>query len=173
MITVYVWNQARRGAAGVFCGIDGASVGHAAMEISGGEPSGSVYVSWWPRHDSWNDVLGGTPAYRRRNLSNDILAEGRIAPDHYIRIPGRDEGGGPGLDETAMKRWWAHWRHDPTYRLIDRNCSTAVVRGLMAGGAEPYSHRTLYINSEAVLWGPSDVVAIAKACVKGIAASNY
>ena len=175
MIIVYVWNEANGGAGGLLWGASGARVGHAAMEIRGGKPADAAYVSWWPRHDTWGDLLVGTRAYARRSLSMDRRDEGGLAPDHSIIIPGSDDSGGPGpgLNETVMKRWWADWQRQPTYRLMDRNCSTAVVRGLMAGGAEPYSHRTLYINSDAVIWGPSDVVAIAKACVKGIAASNY
>ena len=174
MITVYVWNQARGGSSGVFWGVDGASVGHAAMEISGGTPSGVVYVSWWPRRDTFGDVLVGTPAYDRRTLADEIRDEGGAHPDQTIRIAGRGEGNaGNGLDEDAMKAWWATWQRDPDYRLTDRNCCTTVVRGLLAGHATVYASRTLYINPDAIVWSPSDVVAIANACVSGIAASRF
>lgn len=174
MITVYVWNQAGGGSSGVFWGVDGASVGHAAMEIGGGTPSGAVYVSWWPRRDTFGDVLAGTPAHERRSLADEIRDEGGVNPDRTIRIPGRGEGnGGNGLDETAMKAWWVGWQRDPDYRLMDRNCCTTVVRGLLVGRATVYASRTLYINPDAIVWSPSDVVAIADACVSGIAASRF
>lgn len=174
MITVYVWNQAGGGSSGVFWGVDGASVGHAAMQIDGGSPSGQVYVSWWPRRDTFGDVLAGTPAHERRTLADEIRDEGGVNPDRTIRIPGRGEGtAGNGLDETAMKTWWADWQRDPQYRLMDRNCCTTVVRGLLAGHATVYASRTLYINPDAIVWSPSDVVAIADACVSGIAASRF
>ena len=174
MITVYVWDAAAGGSSGVFCGIEGASVGHAAMEISGGEPGGVIYVSWWPRVDTFSGALFGTPAHTRRTLGQEIEDEGGLAPAHSIRIPGHGEGhAGNGLDETAMKEWWKEWQADPTYRLTDRSCCTTVVRGLLAGHAEAFAGTTLEINTSAVVWSPSDVVAIAEACANGIASSRY
>ncbi len=171
MITVYVWNQQHGGALGALTGDDDARVGHAAMEISGG-PGEPVYVSWWPRYDSWGGIFNG-PADRRRNLEMDFRAEGGFASHHHIVIPGVSDGEGVGLDETAMKKWWTAWQRNSTYRLLDRNCSTAVVRGLLAGGAMPYANQTLYINSDAIVWSPSDVVAIAQACVTGIGPTRH
>jgi hypothetical protein len=174
MITVLVWNRSGGGSCGRFWGDPDAGVGHAAMEIGGGEPAGAIYVSWWPRGDTFGDVLVGTPAFRSRTLAQEIRDEGGAPPDHRIRIPGCGENPADnGLDESAIKAWWAEWRRDPTYRLADRSCCTAVVRGLLAGGAEEYASGTLSINPSAIVWGPSDVVAIANACVEGIGAMRY
>ncbi len=173
MITVYVWDSAGGGSTGAFVGVESASVGHAAMEIGGGEPAGVIYISWWPRHDTFYDVLVGTPAHTRRTLGQEIRDEG-LQPAHRILIPGQGEGrAGNGLDESAIKEWWREWQRDTTYRLADRSCCTTIVRGLLAGGAMMYAGFTLDINSDAIVWGPGDVVAIANACVTGVAASRF
>lgn len=174
MITVYVWDSAGGGSTGGFVGIEGAAVGHAAMEISGGEPAGVIYVSWWPRVDTYWGALTGTPAHAHRTLSQEIYDEGGLEPAHSICIPGQGEGrSGNGLDQSAMKEWWKEWQRDTTYRLADRSCCTTIVRCLLSGGAEAYASRTLFINPDAIVWGPSDVAAIANASASGIAASRY
>jgi hypothetical protein len=172
VITVHVWDSAHGGSSGAFWGIEGASVGHAAMEIAGGDPAGVVYVSWWPRAETFWNALVGTPAHAQRTLEQEIAAE-CAPPDHRIRIPGLGDGhAGNGLDQTAMKAWWQAWQRDSTYRLVDRSCCTTIVRGLLAGQAERYTG-TILINPSAVVWGPGDVVAIADACAAGVAAARY
>ena len=89
MVTVYIWEA--RYAKG--------SVGHASMAVSGGEPRGTIHISWWPENRTLRTITTGVRRGVHARLEDDLLstAEGR-GQDHTIQLAG--------LDETRIKALW-------------------------------------------------------------------
>jgi hypothetical protein len=126
-VTVYVWS---------YIAFSGA-VGHAAMELSDG-----TYISWWPAGVKDESTLAGKAEtfsanhVVNRTFAQDVVAEGDPTgqppttskdPDYRIKVFG--------LNEQAMKAWWANQQETENYRVLTQNCSTVVAGALIAGGA--------------------------------------
>lgn len=121
MVTVYIWLPTSE------------NYGHAGLRVRNGAPSNDTYVSWWPEETGfWRSyrIVTGVPATQHRVVGTDLSDEGARDPEHIIQV-GR-------LDEGAIVAWWGRWRMNLSYRLVDRNCCTTVVRALEAGGAMQY-----------------------------------
>jgi len=93
MIRVYIWD---------YKGSD-VAWGHASMKIDGGDPPGSIYISYWPQgahrdRSSVSDNLYCVDPIRGRTYNDDVADEGQ-APDHVVTLDG--------LNETAIKKWWS------------------------------------------------------------------
>ena len=126
MITVYVWN------------FRGTSVawGHASMRVNGGSPPGEVYISWWPQGSGRSPKVPGVDqiytvtAIRGRTYADDVRDEEQ-APDHVIIFSG--------LDETAIKTWWADFRIAlrlspmPWHLAMERTWSLGLMDGWTPG----------------------------------------
>ena len=61
-----------------------------------------------------------------------------------------------GMDEDAMRSWWAKFKADPTYRLFHRSCATTVAKALAAG-----NHDSLTLDDNSA-WTPFGVWAYAQ-----------
>jgi len=132
-ITVMMWNYV--GSKSAF--------GHASLSVDGGEPSGNWYISWWPNcppggsdaASFWEaqrrEYFGLCEPKRSRKLSDDISAENG-PPDHHVLVLG--------LDETAVKAFWADLTTDPRaqWSATTTNCAAAVAAALSAGGSDNY-----------------------------------
>jgi len=144
MVEVYIWEAAK---------VDGGkNVGHASMQVQ------RAYVSWWPEGDIWQ-----SSPHRNRSFEADCRAEGS-RPHHTVAVSG--------LDEVAIQKWWAglglvspsgQSLSGPLlpYALTTRNCSTVVVEGLRAGGADariPWWTRMYWVPT---IWRPSTVLSYA------------
>lgn len=131
MVTVFIWRPTRT------------AYGHAAMRVTGGKPSGNIYISWWP-----SDAVSGvdcSPADPNTSLAQDIAAENNRRPDFAIDITG--------LNETAIKRWWARYARRATqWCTLWPNCSTVVARALEAGGGDLYA--TTWDSHSFGVWTP-------------------
>jgi hypothetical protein len=116
--------------------------GHASLRIGEEIPQSSVYVSWWPNctpgsssESYWKaekqEYFGLCEPKRSRKFSDDIADEnGR--PDRDVLLIG--------LDEAAMKQFWADLTADPRakWNATTTNCAAAVAAALQAGGSEDY-----------------------------------
>lgn len=148
MITVYVWKPR------------GDAWGHASMQVNGGSPSGSLYISWWPR----SAVAGGkrtVHAIRDREFAHDVHDEKRN-PDHTIIFSA--------LDETAIKKWWGQLQKGPhMWSTLSLNCSTVVAHAIHAGGGEDMVTRfDGWWNNWNIVWKPEDVLDYALTVRSGI-----
>ena len=104
------------------------STGHAAME------AGDIYISHYPAVEIEHD---GSDFRRllRATVENDV--HGHFQPSY------REESAGwcrstmqvriHGIDEAALRRFWAAYSTDRTYNLTNRNCSSTVAAALDAG----------------------------------------
>ncbi|GEM_PF-6063331 len=142
-VTVFVWRMWAKGPDG------SPGVGHAAMYVQG--KSGSVYVSFWPAaHNPWAAL--SSPG-KIHFVNGDRLWDG---PPHWTSKPLE------GLNEAAIIRWWSNIQHGPLidhsrkkpfqltrdkaeayqnaehtqYHLLNSQCSTMVIDGLLAGADE-------------------------------------
>ncbi len=103
MITVFIWP-----------GLLHANAGHAAMKVDSGFPPGELYISWWPA-----GVGGVIPFLLDQNTQKMLStfgAEDQVEGGvnfHAIQIFG--------LDEDAVKAWWANWMTDITFRLFHKD----------------------------------------------------
>jgi hypothetical protein len=138
MIYVFVWPGILQG-----------NVGHTSLRIDGTPSHGEEYISWWPAGaGSVVEFLTdqGIPA-TTHTFAQDEEAEG-YANFHHIGIFG--------MDEDAMRSWWAKFKADPTYRLFHRSCATTVAKVLAAG-----NHDSLTLDDNSV-WTPFGVWAYAQ-----------
>ena len=139
-VTVFVWDMFRRGPDG------SRGVGHASMLVNG--KYGTCYVSLWPEEHTLAAGLS-SPA-KVHFMNGDRLADG---------VPSWASKPLENLDEKAIIAWWGSIQRDPLidyskkkpfqtasapdqafqsatntqYRILNNQCSTAVVRGLLAG----------------------------------------
>ena len=164
MVRVYVWLS-----------VSSDTWGHAALNVSGGTPLRSAYVSWWPKGDHTSKLmsLGGdlfcATAFSDRNLEDDIAGEGN-RPSHTIELPGKN-GQTIGLDETAIKAWWGQLTSTGTAKwcTLTPNCSTIAAYALTHGGGDQFSDMW---NSSNLVWSPSAVASYARAIQSGILAAQ-
>jgi len=149
MVTVYVWNPH----------YSSLNVGHAALAVTGGQPAGDTYVSWWPRNRNLATITVGVRRGVHARLADDELstAEGR-RPDHTVRLEG--------LDETQIKAFWKRLVRHGEYQGFSSNCATTVAKALEAGGAD----RLAPGWSGRGVWKPLDVFHFALAIQRGLAA---
>jgi hypothetical protein len=167
MIRVFVWP---------YRGSD-VAWGHAAMEVGGGQLSGSVYISWWPESrgrqpktihgKAINGDLYCVGAIYSRKYADDVKGEDFKPPSQTIIIDGKSPTT-IGLDETAIKTWWGKLRGTGTtdWCTLGPNCSTIVAYALHIGGGEMFS--SMWSNSN-VVWTPNAVADYAKDIRSGIA----
>ena len=140
MINVYIWEFRGKNEAW----------GHASLLCD------NTYISWWPQ------IPGQVPSkiqniytshpYRNRSFQDDVRDE-RQQPDHTIPISG--------LDETAIKDWWARFGlvRDtteligplPPWSTLSQNCSTIVATALQKGGGDQYARSWDFV------WTPKNV----------------
>jgi hypothetical protein len=139
MVTVYVWKHY----------LSHMSVGHAAMEVDGGVPQGSAYLSWWPSGGNIVEkvYLSTTPTVHQ-NLQEDIAKE-RRQPDCVIRIEG--------LDESKIKAYWRSWWPHGRYSGLNLSCATTVGNALMVGGGTRFT--TGWVHKQH--WTPEDCALLA------------
>ena len=149
MVTVYVWNFMGKNIAW----------GHASMHCE------QTYISWWPTGEGRvpskisQSVYAASP-FRNQTFQTDQLFEGDgkflKAPDHSIRISG--------LDEVAIKNWWAGFglvRNGallqgplPAWTSLGQNCSTVVAKALSIGGGDKYAS---WYSRTSVIWTPNKI----------------
>jgi hypothetical protein len=115
---------------GIHKSATGFRVGHVSLLVTGGEPSGDVYMSWFPTaHGSISSTARVGQTY-----SQDVALE-KSDPLSPLSV------GSPSktLDETAIKAWWKAFKSSPPkWVLTSTNCAQLVVEALRAGGAEKY-----------------------------------
>lgn len=133
MIDVFVWPGLLQG-----------NVGHASLRIQSTPSDPEEYCSWWPAGAGtvYDFLTGGAIPARWHTFAEDEEAEDN-ANFHTISIFG--------LDEPAMRAFWATWKADPTYRLYYKNCATSVMKLLAVG-----FHDQLTLNDDS-LWTPFGV----------------
>ena len=160
MVTVFIWT------------FRGSSVawGHAALQVTGGNPAGSIYISWWPQGTGRQTKLPvapgplanvyRVPAIANRQYIQDESAEG-TPPDWRIDIDG--------LDETAIKTRWASFKTGANqWSTLSQNCSTTVAQALVAGGADKYAKGLSgWWRSWNTVWSPNDVLLFVRAIQAG------
>ncbi len=162
MVTVYIWDY--RGA--------DVAWGHASMHVTGGDPAGSIYISWWPQASGRQPkiphapgVLGqvySVPAISGRGYAADVHDEGQV-PDHTIHLNG--------LDETKIKAWWQNLATDLNARwsTLGQNCSTTVANALAEGGGDDLTEGVGgWWDQWNVVWKPDDVLDYVRAIESGI-----
>ena len=154
LVTVYIWNY--RGSSTAW--------GHASLQVDGGTPAGTTYVSWWPsatgrvpKHAGAPGPIGqiySAPGIQGRKYVDDVQDE-EMPPDHTITLNG--------LDETAIKKWWSDFRNGTNqWKTLSQNCSTTVAQALKAGGADKYATGVSgWWGSWNFVWTPSDVLRLA------------
>jgi hypothetical protein len=162
MVTVYIWN------------FRGANVawGHASMHVTGGDPPGAIYISWWPQNTGRQSKIPrapgilqnvySVPAIVGRTYAADVTDEGQ-APDHTIDLPG--------LDESAIKAWWRTMSTDLNARwtTLGQNCSTTVANALAKGGGDDLTEGVGgWWKQWNVVWKPDDVLDYARAIKSGL-----
>lgn len=145
--------------------------GHAAVEVSGGEPSGSVYISWWPqgvgrRYKAIHDNLYCVAAIPNRTFADDVAGEDGMQPAETILIEGAGRGR-PGLDESAIKAWWnsLRGRGFTDWCTLGPNCSTVAAYALAKGGGDRFSN--VWRDARWV-WSPPSVAYYARSIAEGI-----
>lgn len=161
-VTVYCWNHVRGG--------QGASWGHSSLQIEGGP-----YISWWPSDEDrsytvdkkknpmlaklMRKFIGTSCVYKVKHTCNtslieDIRAEGE-RPDQSAEIA---DGV---LDTNKMSLWWTGYQYESaSYHVIKKNCSTAVIRALRAGGSDKLlGRKTIDFFSKQTGWEPTDIWA--------------
>jgi hypothetical protein len=149
--------------------------GHAAVEVTGGDPAGSIYVSWWPSPSGRQPyfprlaqlpVLGElaaniyfVPAVENQTKQDDEANEGEGGdprkPDHSIPVKG--------LNETEIKAWWTKFKNNPPpWSSVNTNCALIAAFALRAGGAEKLLVGFKgWWRSWNTMWSPSDVLLLA------------
>jgi len=149
MVTVYVWNA--HYAHG--------SAGHASLAVTGGQPPGTAYISWWPEKRNLKTITVGVRRGVHARLADDELstAEGR-KPDHTVRLEG--------LDETSIKSFWTRSVRHGEYQGVSHNCATTVARALEAGGGDHYAPK----QASHLVWMPLEVLHFALAIHHGLRA---
>jgi hypothetical protein len=117
MVTLYTWVP------------HDSDVGHSSMLVSGGDPAGSIYISWWPDHGGKLASLISCPAkvdhVVPKSVENDVVLEDGEKPFFRTEING--------LNETKIKEFWANWQKNPTFGILHRNCAVTTRKGLDAG----------------------------------------
>jgi hypothetical protein len=108
-VQVYVW----------FPKLKEGNIGHAAMQVDGGDPPGSVYLSRWP--GSYSAVLAGSGT--NQSYTDDVSAEGG-APS-VVRLTK--------LNESAIKYTIRVACTVNLYSFLVLNCATQVGMCLNAG----------------------------------------
>jgi hypothetical protein len=110
--------------------------GHASMTVDGGDPGPQVYVSWWPHCPGGDDskkreYFGSCEPWRSRTLKKDIESENGQPDGRVVLL---------GLDETAIKAFWADLMRDSRaeWSATTTNCAAAVAAALHAGGSGKY-----------------------------------
>jgi hypothetical protein len=144
--------------------------GHASMEVDGGSPKGTIYISWWPQglgrqHKAIHSSLYCVGAIPNRTFSQDFSDEGRLRPE-TILLDGSSDAG-VGLDETAIKAWWGSLRSRgfTDWCTLGPNCSTVVAYALAKGGSDKFS--TVWRDARWV-WSPPSVAHYAHGIADGI-----
>ena len=142
MVTVYIWDARYAGG----------SVGHVAMAITGGQPAGATYISWWPAKRRLDVISVGVPRVIHTSLEEDEgpRGEGR-KPDHTIQLQG--------LDETAIKAFWKRWAQNANYQGLLFSCATTVGWALKQGGGDRYARSW----TDPKVWTPADLLSYALA----------
>jgi hypothetical protein len=122
MATVYIWKHPYMKS----------SAGHASMVVDGGQPPGTIYISWWPEKRGIKSITIGVRRAVHARLGQDEVstAEGR-APDSTLRLQGPDE--------TRIKAFWTHWLQNEKRWGLSSECATTVGQALKEGGGEPAS----------------------------------
>ncbi len=147
MITVFIWTPTDT------------MWGHASLLVDGGKPTGSIYLSWWPRQSVGVSLC--SPAHRDRTFNEDVRGELR-QPEHRIRLKG--------LNETAIKRWWStsRIRRSREWCTLGPNCSTLVAHALKAGGGDEHVDFQRGLSTWAFVWQPMDVFHYATSIRRGL-----
>ncbi|MFG1421614.1 HdeD family acid-resistance protein [Roseixanthobacter liquoris] len=105
------------------------STGHAALELPP-----DVYISHYPGQEierspsEFSRVLRATAENDAPGVFQPSYAEESAdwcASTFQVRLAG--------LNTTAVRAFWAHYRLDTTYNLTNRNCSSVVAKALDAG----------------------------------------
>jgi len=136
-VTIHVWTPTgalvsiRHGVSRYVAAFDEqglVSTGHAALEAPG------IYISHYPAVEIEHS-RGELHKTVRATRENDV--PGVFQPSYeaeradwcastlQVRLDG--------LDISALARFWAGYRRDKTYNLVERNCSVAVARAIDAG----------------------------------------
>jgi hypothetical protein len=94
------------------------------------------------------EYIGVCKTFEHRKFSDDIKGEDGKWPDHRVILDG--------LDDTAMKAFWADFSHNSESRwcAIGTNCSAVVAAALRAGGSDKYE---IAISPSPVPISPSPV----------------
>ncbi len=139
MVKIYIWKLKP----------SSFSAGHAAMWVSGGEPLGDIYISWWPSGNQWLQRVctawSGDGVRLHTRPDQDCTEEGR-PPDQLVLIGG--------LDETKIKFFWSRWQRQGHYQAMLFNCATTVAEALREGGAD----KLVPNGFNKTLWVPQDVL---------------
>lgn len=162
MLQVFIWP---------FLGKD--TWGHASLEVRGGEPLGSQYISWWPDSNRrakslyLNSNLYCAGAFPDQTFADDVRGEDDHPPSLSITLDGKSSGV-VGLDETVIKRWWSALRSNGTaeWCTLAPNCSTIVAYALTRGGGADFSDMWSRSN---IVWTPNRVADYARAIRDGMA----
>lgn len=153
MVKIFYWEQ-RLFAEGSF--------GHVSMyvggEYIGDAPPISGYISWWPQKHG--RIF--THSIKNREYASDVAAEQRPPDPASLTLVG--------LDEEAIKTWWAKFRAEGHgWQLYDHSCAQTVADALRAGGAEMYVHGISgWWRHWNTIWSPQDVMLFAAKIQKGL-----
>jgi len=130
------------------------AVGHTSIQLSD-----ETHISWWPatydrKYLKFVDLTWSASSNRNQSYDDDVELED--SPPSYVYPI-------VGLDEAAVKTWWATFNVDINHwRAFDQNCSTIVYRALLHGGAlnglAPALLRELTHNAP---WTPTDISRLA------------
>ncbi len=177
MIIVNVWDA-----------VHGSVLGHASMILPATDYLPELTISWWPVHGGasmlFGDEAANLPYDGDEGSNSEIAFEGRV-PERRYRLHGlRDAANGVtgaregiGLNEAAIREWWASWSEDGRYRITDRNCCTTVIAGLLAGGAREYTDGAglVWIPPEhsGVVMTPQRVHQVCQAIQTGMLRSRF
>jgi hypothetical protein len=114
MVEVYCWAPKISG-----------NIGHAAMKVNGGDPSGTLYLSRWPDPSVTGAVASVVSAYSgsTQPFADDVASEG--GQPAVVRLTR--------LNEAAIKRTVARLNRASVYAFLWMNCATQVRMCLEAG----------------------------------------
>jgi hypothetical protein len=119
---------------------------------------------------SINGMLYCAGAFPDQTLADDIRGEDDHPPSHTIQVPAKGPNSA-GLDESAIKDWWAKFRTAGVteWCTLGTNCSTIAAYARTRGGGAEFSD--MWSSSNAI-WTPNAVLSYARALRDGIKYAN-
>ncbi len=138
------------------------AMGHASMSLQDDD----THISWWPSTTrdakalpaliGWPSDLYCADPFPNQTLHDDKVFEAEDGdppkdPDYIIRVGG--------LDNDAIRTWWATFKTTHQWCTLSPNCSTTVAEALWAGGAKNRLTATQYAwySAPSFPWTPASI----------------